>query len=134
MESVLQLANKQVAFGGTISEADLVITKFFPNGFWVAEEDDKVVGFTYGYFKDTPPDTMARWGAFKVAEVTSIAVDANYRNRGIGTALLHKLLEEFKRSGADLVVLDCPEEAVEAKKLYDKLGFETMTYHMKKRL
>jgi len=131
---VLQLANAYAAFDGTTSEADLVITKFFPNGFWVAEEDDKVVGFAYGYFKDVPGEVLALWGVSKVGEIALMAVDTSYRNKGIGTALLHKLLEEFKKAGADLVTLHCPAEAVEAKKLYDKLGFEVRAYHMKKRL
>lgn len=131
---VLQLANAYAAFDGTTSEADLVITKFFPNGFWVAEEDDKVVGFAYGYFKDVPGEVLARWGSSKVGEVALMAVDPSYRNKGIGTALLRKLLEEFKKAGADLVILHCPAEAVEAKKLYDKLGFDVRAYHMKRRL
>jgi len=134
MAKVLQLANAYAAFDGTTSEADLVITKFFPNGFWVAEEDDKVVGYAYGYFKDVPADVLARWGASKIGEITSIAVDPKYRNKGIGTELLSKLLKEFKKAGADFVVLHCPAEAKEAKKLYNKLGFEVRAYHMKKRL
>ena len=121
-------------FDGTTSEADLVITKYFPNGFWVAEENDKVVGYAYGYFKDIPADVLARWGASKIGEITSIAVDPDYRNKGIGIALLNKLLEEFKKARTDLVILHCPAEAVEAKKLYDKFGFGVRAYHMKKKL
>ena len=134
MERVLQLANTYAAFDGTTSEADLVIIKFFPNGFWVAEEDDKVVGFAYGYFKDVPSEVLSRWGSSKIGEIALMAVDPNYRNRGIGTALANKLLKEFEKAGADLVILHCPAEASEAKKLYDKLGFEVRAYHMKKRL
>jgi len=134
MERVLQLANAYAAFDGTTSEADLAITKFFPNGFWVAEEDDEVVGFAYGYFKDIPADVLAHWGASKVGEITLMAVDPNYRNQEIGTTLLRKLLEEFKKAGTDLVVLHCPEEAKHAKNLYDNLGFEVRAYHMKKKL
>ena len=134
MAGVLQLANTYAAFDGTTSEADLAITKSFPNGFWVAEEDDKLVGFAYGYFKDVPAEVLARWSASKVGEIALIAVDANYRNRGIGKALMRKLLEEFRKAGADLVILHCPAEAIEAKKLYDKLGFEVRAYYMKKRL
>jgi ribosomal protein S18 acetylase RimI-like enzyme len=134
MANVLKLANAYAAFDGTTSEADLVITEFFPNGFWVAEENDKIVGYAYGYFEDVPSDVLARWGVSRVGEITSIAVDPNYRNRGIGTALLSKLIDEFKNAGADLLILHCPVEAVEAKKLYDKIGFEIRAYHMKKRL
>jgi ribosomal protein S18 acetylase RimI-like enzyme len=93
-----------------------------------------VVGFAYGYFKDVPAEVLARWGASKVGEIALLAVDAGYRNKGIGTALLRKLLEEFKKAGADLILLNCPAEAIEAKKLYDKLGFKVRSYQMKKRL
>jgi len=132
--TVLQLANAYAAFDGTTSEADLVTTKYFPNGFWVAEEDNKVVGFAYGYFEDVPSEVLTRWGASKVGYVALMAVDSNYRNQGVGTALLRKLMDEFKKAGADLITLHCPGEAIEAKKLYDKLGFEVRAYHMKKRL
>jgi len=60
MERVLQLANAYAAFDGITSEADLVITKYFPNGFWVAEEDDQVVEYAYGYFKDVPAAALKR--------------------------------------------------------------------------
>lgn len=133
MTSVLQLANTYAAFDGTTSESDLVVSRFFPYGFWVAEEDGKIVGFAFGYFKDVPGEVLTRWRASKVGEITLMAVDADYRNRGIGSALLHKLLEELKKAGADYIVLHCPAEATEAKRLYDKLGFETRAYHMKKR-
>jgi len=138
-ERVLQLANAYAAFDGTTSEADLVITKFFPNGFWVAEDDDTVVGFAYGYFEDVSDEVLAGWGASKAGYIASMVVDPKYRNKGIGRALLQKLLDEFKRAKADLVTLHCPREAAEAKKLYDTLGFESIpygekAYHMKKRL
>ena len=134
MEAVLQLANMYAAFDGTTSKADLVVSRFFPNGFWVAEKDGEVVGCAFGYFKDVPGEVLVRWGASKVGEVMLVAVDANYRNVGIGTALLRRVLEELKKAGADRVILHCPAEAIEAKKLYDKLGFNTRAYHMTKQL
>lgn len=134
MTNVLQLANMYAAFDGTTSEADLVVSRFFPNGFWVAEEDGEVVGFAFGYFKDVPGEVLTRWGAFKIGEIMLVAVDANHRNKGIGTALLRRVLEELKKAGADRVILHCPAEAIEAKRLYDKLGFNTRAYHMAKLL
>jgi len=134
MAGVLQLANKYAAFDGTISETDLVLSKFFPKGFWVAEEDNEVVGFVFGYFKDVPSDVLTRWGASKVGEISLLVVHPDHRRRGVGTALLRKVMQEFKRAGADQIILACPAEAMAAKRLYDKLGFEVRAYYMKKKL
>jgi len=134
MAQVLQLANAYSAFDQTISEADFVPAKFFPNGFCVAEEDNKIVGYVWGYFKDVPREASTRWGASKVGYIASMAVDLNYRNKGIGTALLSRLFEEFKKAGGDLVKLHCPAIATDAKKLYDKLGFQVGAYYMEKKL
>lgn len=132
--SVLQLANKYAAFDGTTSEADLVVSKAFPNGFWVAEDNGRVIGFAFGYFRDVLSEVLARWGASKVGEIMLVAVDVNHRNEGVGTSLVHRLLEELKKEEADRVILHCPAEAIEAKRLYDKLGFNTRAYHMTKQL
>lgn len=134
MNQVLYLANTYAAFDGTTTGADLAITESFPEGFWVAEKTGQIVGFAYGHFKDIPSEVLTRWNATKVAEITLITVDPAFRNQGIGTALLQQLLHTFKAAGADLITLACPSEAQVAKHLYDKLGFETRAYYMKKRL
>lgn len=51
-----------------------------------------MVGFAFGYFKDVPGEVLTRWGAFKIGEIMLVAVDANHRNKGIGTALLSRVL------------------------------------------
>lgn len=131
---VLELANVYASFDGTTSEADLEITSYFPRGFWVAEAEGSIVGFVYGYFKDVPGEVLERWKATKVGHVTLMAVASSHRKKGIGKALLAKLLEEFKAAGANMVLLDCPAEAADAKKLYEKMGFEPRFYGMRKRL
>jgi len=133
-KSVLELANSYAAFDGTTSEADLAVTGYFPNGFCVAESEGKVVGFAYGCFRDVPGEVLERWKATKVGQVELFVVHPDYRNRGIGKSLLAKLLEEFKGAGADMVLLNCPAVAVEARGLYDDMGFEVRSYQMKKRL
>jgi ribosomal protein S18 acetylase RimI-like enzyme len=134
MERILYLANANADFDRPISEADLVIAKFFPEGFWVAEENNQVVGFVYGHCKEIPAEILTRWGASKAAEITLLVVDPQYQNRGIGAALLQKLLEAFKKASVDVVTLHCPADAKSAKHLYEKLGFEVRAYHMKKSL
>jgi [ribosomal protein S18]-alanine N-acetyltransferase len=134
LNSVIVLANKYAAFDGFTSEADLAVTSHFPEGFWIAEDEGKIVGFVYGYFKDVPAEVLERWRATKVGYVQLMAVAPNHRHRGIGRSLLSKLLSEFNKAGADLVLLDCPAEAVEARRMYEKIGFDTRSYGMKKRL
>lgn len=134
LSSVLELANSNAAFDGRTSEADLAITNQFPEGFWVAEDRGKIVGFIYGYFKPVPEEALQRWKAKKVGYVELMAVSPDNRKHGIGRSLMTRLLQEFKKAGADMVLLDCPSEAVEAKRLYDKMGFEDRFYGMKKRI
>ena len=131
---VLGLANTYAAFDGTTSEADLAVTGSFPKGFLVAEDEGRIVGFVYGYFKDVPSVVLDRWKATKVGYVALMAVEPSHRKKGTGTALLNRLLEEFRAAGADMVTLDCPAQAAEAKRLYDKMGFEPRFYGLKKRL
>jgi hypothetical protein len=59
--AVLELANTYASFDGTTSEADLAITGHFPEGFWVAEEEGRIVGFAYGYFREIPGEVLERW-------------------------------------------------------------------------
>jgi ribosomal protein S18 acetylase RimI-like enzyme len=132
--AVLELANQFAAFDGKTSEADLAITGYFPNGFLVAEDRGSIVGFVYGYFRDIPGEVLERWGTNKVGHVALMAVEPGHRRKGVGTSLLRKLLTAFKEAGADLVLLDCPSQATDAKRLYDEAGFEVRFHGMKKRL
>jgi ribosomal protein S18 acetylase RimI-like enzyme len=132
--AVLELANAYAAFDGTTSEADLAITAHFPNGFWVADEGGKVVGFAYGYFKEVPGEVLERWGAKRVGSIELMAVAPAHRRKGLGRSLVDKLLDEFKKAGADMVLLNCPAQATEARSLYTAMGFDVRFVGMKKRI
>ncbi|HYY92324.1 MAG TPA: GNAT family N-acetyltransferase, partial [Candidatus Dormibacteraeota bacterium] len=118
------------AFEGETSRADLAIAGYSPEGFWVAEEDGRIVGYAYGYFKDAPDSVLRKYGATRVAYLASMAVDPRYRGKGIASSLLARLLDEFQKAGADLVLVDCPAEATSAKSIYDKLGFQVRGYNL----
>lgn len=132
--SVLELASACAAFDGTTSEADLAITPHFPSGFWVAEDNGKLVGFVYGYFPDVPSEILTKWKSSKVGQIELMAVRPGYRRSGIGQTLLKKLLEEFKRAGGDLILVNFPESALEAKRVYEDMGFGVRFYQLKKSL
>ncbi len=134
LASVLRIANEHAYFDGPTAEEDLRITEGFPEGFIVAEERGRVVGFAYGYFRDVPDAVLDTWGVTKVATIELVVVMPEYRNRGIGTELMESLMLILKGGGADLIGLHCPIQATEAKRLYERLGFEVSAFHMRRRL
>ena len=133
-DAVVQLANDFAFFDGPVSKEDLKITHAFPEAFLVAEEDEKVVGLVYGYFKDVPEEVLATWGVSKVATVELLVIDPEYGKQGLGTKLLERLVEVFREAGTDLILLTCPVQAESAKYLYEKIGFQVSAYHMRMRL
>lgn len=134
LDVVLRLANDYAFFDGPLQEEDLSITHAFPEGFIVAEEDKKIIGLAYGYFRDVPKEVLDNWRVSKVATIELLVVDQMYEKQGIGAALLEKLIEILRQGGADLIGLTCPVQAKSAKHLYEKMGFEISAYHMRKKL
>jgi len=132
--AVLHVANSYAFFDGPLHEGDLATTHKFPEGFIVAEEDNEIIGLAYGYFKDVPKEVLDTWKVSKVATIELLVVNQMHEKRGVGTALLEKLIEILRLGGADLITLTCPVQATTAKHLYEKTGFEVSAYHMRKRL
>jgi GNAT superfamily N-acetyltransferase len=133
-QAAIQLANEYALFDGPISESDLTITHAFPEGVLVAEEDNRIVGLVYGYFREVPSSVLETWGVSKVATIELLVVHSEYTGKGVGTLLLERLIEVFRQAGVDLIGLTCPVKASEAKHLYEKHGFEISAYHMRKKL
>ncbi len=134
--AVLQLSQKYASWDSTPTEAD--IQGFYssePDFFLVAELNRRIVGFVCGReSKNVPDEVLRKWKATKVGSVEVLAVEEKYRRRGIGTRLLNSLFRAFTKGGIDTVTLSMPAEEIGAKKLYDKLGFETRGYFLKKKL
>lgn len=98
----------------------------------VAEVEGKVIGAVwarimqdYGHIDDDTPSL-------------SISLYKQYRGRGIGTALLTKMLYGLKEAGYKQASLSV-QKANDAVRLYQRLGFETVgenteEYIMKKQL
>lgn len=58
--------------------------------------------------------------------IDNIAVFYNYREFGIGTALLKHLIDVSKKEKCDLVTLEVRVSNTPARKLYEKLGFQNV--------
>ena len=134
--AVLQLSQKYASWDSTPTEADIQgFHSSEPDFFLVAELNRKIVGFVYGReSKNVPDEVLRRWKATRVGSVEVLAVEEQYRRRGIATLLMDRLFVVFKGRGIDTVTLTTPADEIGAKELYDKLGFETRGYFLKKRL
>jgi len=133
---VLQLSQKYASWDSTPTEADIQgFHSSEPDFFLVAELNQRIVGFVYGReSKNVPVEVLRKWKATRVGSVEILAVEEKYRRRGIGTQLLKSLFQVFTERGIDTVTLSTPAEEIAAKRLYDKLGFETRGYFLKKKL
>jgi ribosomal protein S18 acetylase RimI-like enzyme len=116
---------------------------------WVATEDDRVVGFAYGYrTPEVPsegwyglvreavgPDAAERWLAGQFA-VVWIAVHPDHRGRGLGRRLLERLLAEAGTDRAWLIThdLDTPARALYRSQGFQELGRGPLGWHDAERL
>lgn len=79
--------------------------------FLVAEEDGQVVGYA---------------GLLRVmdeGDITNVAVDEEYRGKGLGARLMTALLEEGKNCGIKEFTLEVRVSNQRAIRLYERLGF-----------
>ncbi len=89
------------------------------DGFFVAEVDDRPVGFVacdanwFSFFEDEG-----------VGEIHEIFVRPDWQGRGIGSALLLKALDYARERGRRIAGLWVGVGNVRARRFYEKFGFE----------
>lgn len=77
----------------------------------VADDGDNVVGYA------------GEWIMLDEAHMTNIAVDPEYRCRGIARSMILKLMELALKLGAERMTLEVRENNHNAQRLYASLGF-----------
>lgn len=85
----------------------------FAEGFWIAEELGKIVGFIIGV--KTTSDTT---------RILMLAISEKKRKKGLGSALLNNFLDEMTRLKITCVDLEVRKDNNQAVRLYKKHGFE----------
>jgi ribosomal protein S18 acetylase RimI-like enzyme len=82
---------------------------------WVVREGDKIIGIA----------TLALIKRLSVqrARIEDVVVDKAYRGKGLGKALIKKLIERTQIIGISTIDLTSRPDRVVANKMYKKLGF-----------
>jgi ribosomal-protein-alanine N-acetyltransferase len=83
-----------------------------PLSFLVAEVGGRIVGYIIG---------TVRW--MNVGHVLAIGVDPQHRRKGVGTLLMERLMEYFRKRGVGKVRLEARESNWGARRFYSTLGF-----------
>ena len=76
---------------------------------------------------------ISRLGASR-AQIGGVRVAAGHRGAGIGEALLQDAIERARRAGCALVQLTTDTARVDARRFYERLGFEATHVGMKLRI
>lgn len=87
---------------------------------FIAEEDNKIVGYTVGEIKKQPP--YIRYP--KKGVIDNVFVKKEYRDRGIGKKLIKEIISCFRKKGVSWTYLLVYPDNKKAYNLYKKLGFK----------
>jgi len=135
LDQVLTLAERYASWDATPTKEDIEgFHSSAPEFFFVAEADKRILGFVIGRESSLPAEVLDRWKSRRVASIETLAVDEDYRRRGIATSLLTVLFGVFKQKEIDLVTLSVPAVEKAAIILYGKMGFESRAQCLWKRL
>ncbi|MGY1805380.1 GNAT family N-acetyltransferase [Blastococcus sp. SYSU D00922] len=92
----------------------------------VAVDGDEVVGT----LQLTVLPGLARRGALR-GQIEAVRVAAGARGRGIGAAMVGWAVDESRRRGCSLVQLTTDKSRTDARRFYERLGFEASHEGMK---
>ena len=91
----------------------------------VAESGDRTVGFISGELREgSPAFHQKTW-----ASVDDVFVEPDYRNLGVGRALLESVKAWAKESGADGISLQVAAANERGRKFYEELGFREVSVY-----
>lgn len=94
----------------------------------VARYEKKIVGFVSLTIRNS------LWQEGNLGHVDELIVDEKFRNKGMGTKLLKKIIKISKEKKCKRIELDSAFHRKEAHKFYESLGFENRAYLFSKDL
>ena len=96
--------------------------QLYPDGFYVAELDEYIVGYVIALFEHG-----SRFSSkIKTAHVLNLAVHPQFRNQGIARSLIDTVISNMIRAGAVEIYLEVRASNETAIAFYTKLDFKRM--------
>ena len=96
---------------------------------WIAEEDDKIVGYLTGYITSYEDIIGKKW---KMLWLDSIYILRGYRNRGLGKKLVKRFLGACKKKKRFKNIFTFANN--KSFLMFKKFGFKHKKYYMEKKL
>ena len=112
MFSVIKLASETLTENYNPSLFNYFL-ETFPEGFLIAEEYHKIIGFIVGV-----PLTS------KIAKILMLSISEKNRRQKIGTQLLKQFIKEIKLQNIKKIELEVKTDNDQAIKFYQKYGFK----------
>jgi GNAT superfamily N-acetyltransferase len=101
---------------------------------YVAENRGRIVGLVVGIMPEQTKEELLEHVPFKRGVVLELIVDEGYREKGVGTMLMKKIEEYFKKNGCSVSGVDVFFPNKDAYRLYSKLGYRERDIWMTKNL
>ena len=102
------------------------------NGLWTSDHwvrelcDPQRLCIGIAASADTLLAVACGWVVLDELQITVLAVDPEQRRRGLGRAVLQKLLVDASNAGVRQAILDVAEDNLAANSLYSSFGFQTI--------
>jgi GNAT superfamily N-acetyltransferase len=101
---------------------------------YVAEDRGRIVGLVAGIMPEQTREELLEHVPFKRGVVLELIVDEGYRGKRVGTLLMKKIEEYFKKNGCSVSGVDVFFPNKQAYHLYSKLGYRERDIWMTKKL
>lgn len=95
-----------------------IMLRYFRNTCFVAEHDNKIVGFVMGFISQMHEKTYFLW---------QIGVSPAMQGKGVGCTLLEYVETELRKIGCNRIELTIDPENIPSTKLFEKSGYKNIS-------
>lgn len=95
-----------------------IILRYFGDYCFIAEENEKIIGFAMGIVPQSVSHTYFLW---------DIGIDPSYQRQGIGMAILKEIENELEKLGFIRIEVTIDPINTSSQKLFEKMGYKNIS-------